>query len=372
MKKDRKVTLGLLGGALLTVVSLLSATAGSLAWYAYSRSVLFSYVGTSVQSSLLLNMGLVDNDNCITDATITREGLVRETHGTDSIVFTQSKNGLELNVIQEYLRNSHHAVNMLFPVTTKDRAIDATSGIILYKSPEYGDTGILTRAGTNEFVELPFVFKIADESHHALPNKEVWLTESITRTNGENIDQAVRIFIENSQRKFLVKPAESATQTGETKVGGLLDLDGDGTYDYDKLHGGDEYFYGENDGTIQNNTSYYDVPFDTAPFDNVNGVTDEVASTFYAKHNEGAKTVISSTINPKVAQYETFGTVNPCVAENGDYYAGETGIPVCVTGDDGLGYSKLTIFIEGWDHAVVDKEAGYSFDLGLRFETNRI
>ena len=372
MKKERKATLGILGGALLTVFSLLGATAGSLAWYAYSRSVLFSYIGTSVQSSLLLNMGIVDNGNCITDATITRENLVRETHGTDSIVFTQSKNGLELKVIQEYLRNSGHAVNMLFPVTTKNRAIDATTGITLYKSPEYGDTNISTLAGTNEYVELPFVFKIADESNHSLPNKEIWLTETVTQTTGENIDQAIRIFIENSQRKFLLKPADDTAQTGETKVGGLLDLDGDGTYDYDKLHGGDEYFYGENNGSISNSNDYYGTDFDHAPFDNVNGVTDLVASTFYAKHNEGAKPVIASSINPKVAEYETFGTVNPCVAENGDFYAGETGIPVCVTGDDGLGYAKLTIFIEGWDHAVVDKEAGYSFNLGLRFEANRI
>ena len=153
MNKERKVTLGLIAGAVATIVSVLGSVAGSLAWYAYSRSVLFSYVGTSVQKTLLLNMGIVDNGRCITNATIARENLVREQHGTDSIVFTQSKNGLELSVIQEYLRNSNHAVNVLFPVTTKDRAIDATSGITLYKAPDYGDTSIATRADTNEYVE---------------------------------------------------------------------------------------------------------------------------------------------------------------------------------------------------------------------------
>ena len=317
-------------------------------------------------------MGIVDNGNCITTSTIQREGLVREQHGTDSIVFTSSKNGFELSVIQEYLRNAHYAVNTLFPVTTKDRAIDATSGITLYKSPEYGDAAISNIADTNEYVKLPFVFRIADESNHSLPNKEIWLTETATQTTGEKIDQAIRIFIENSQRKFLMRPADDGLTSGETKVGGLLDLDGDGTYDYDKLHGGNEYFYGENVGSITNSNDYYGTDFEHADFDNVNGVTDLVASTFYAKHNEGAKIVNASSINPKVAAYETFGTVNPSIAENGDFYAGETGIPVCTTGDDGLGRATLTIFIEGWDHAVVDKEAGYSFNLGLRFEANRI
>ena len=60
MRKDKKVSLGLVGLAVLTATALLATTAGSLAWYAYSRNVYFSFVGTSVAKSALLNIGLVD------------------------------------------------------------------------------------------------------------------------------------------------------------------------------------------------------------------------------------------------------------------------------------------------------------------------
>ena len=54
----------------------------------------------------------------------------------------------------------------------------------------------------------------------------------------------------------------------------------------------------------------------------------------------------------------------------------DLGIPIANTGTNadnyGIGYSTMTIFIEGWDHTVIDKAVGYSFNLGLRFEINRI
>ena len=377
MNKDKKITLGLIGGALLTVSALVGSVAGSLAWYAYSRQVLFSYVGTSVQKSVLLNVGLVDDDHYLSDAKVEQYDLVRELHDGHSIVFTHSSNGLETQAIIDYLTASPYATNMLFPVTTRDRAIDATGALTLYKSPDYGETSITREAVASEYVKLPFAFKIDDETSAHISNKSVWLTEAVVQASGEHINESVRVFVENSQRKFLMKPLDQSMTTGETKVGGLLDLDGDQTYDFDKLHN-NEYYYGDYTGSLVNEPTEYGIPFDEADFENVNNVVPPQGeslqpSTFYAKHNEHAKIVDRYYLTPKAAAFETFGTVKPMVTENGVYYSGETGIPLCSTESaSGIGYCTMTIFIEGWDHSVVDKAAGYSFNLGLRFETNRL
>lgn len=374
MNKDKKITLGLIGGAILTVSALMGSVAGSLAWYAYSRHVLFSYVGTSVQKSVLLNVGLVDDQQKLSPQKLEEYDLVREEYDGHSIVFTHSSTGLATQAISDYLTAYDYATNLLFPVTTRDRALDATSGITLYKSPDYGETSLTREANHSEYVKLPFAFKIDDENSGQISNKSVWLTESVVQATGEHINESVRIFVENSQRKFLMKPADQTMNRGETKVGGLLDLDGDKTYDFDKLYGR-EYYYGDYTGYVTHSTDPYNIPFDEAPYDNVNGVAGDspAASTFYAKHNSEAKTVYLDQVTPKVAAYETFGTVKPMTTESGAYYSDEYGIPLCSTESlSGIGYCTMTIFIEGWDHSVVDKAAGYSFNLGLRFEINRI
>lgn len=367
-----------MGMALLTVVGIFGATAGTLSWYAYSRNVLFSFSGTSVQKSVLLNIGLVDEDNRFTQAKCQEYGLDKEEYDGKQIVFTHSTNGLSTDAIKHYLTVYNHATNFLFPVTSRDRSLsDNTSDLSLYKSPDFGDTTIDRPTNGTEYARLPFAFKIAEEGSAAAQDKVVWLTDAVVTASGENINQAVRVFVETSQRKFLMKPADDTLVRGETKVGGLLDLDGDVTYDYDALQG-KELYYGDftaAGGEVPYEPAPYDEDFDDADLDDVNGtnLNPLVESTFCAKHKKGIYPVDLDNITPKVAEYETFGTVKPLSIGPGNYYAGETGIPLCSTETtSGIGYCTMTIFIEGWDHAVVDKAVGHHFNLGLRFEISRL
>ena len=367
MRKDRKVSLGLIGMAVTTAVALLATTAGSLAWYAYSRSVYFSFVGTSVVKSALLNVGLVDDELKFSATDLQTYSLVREEHDNHSIIFSNSAQGLTLNVIQKYLRSYRHAVDRLFPLSTQARALNDQSELKLYRSPEHAQTELTERAQSDEYVYLPFAFKIIDEDSAYMPGVNVWLTEASVSTAQENIHKALRIYVEGTNRKFLMNPSDTSDHSGSTKVGGLLDLDGDGTYDYN-VASGKEYCY----GVFQNNPTYsssrYNIPFDDAPLTNVNGVEDESeASTFLARHNKDAYV---ASFTPKVAEFETMGTVQPEVEANGDYSGG---IPVATTSNNSkIGYTTISVFIEGWDHSVIDKAVGYSFNLGLKFEINRI
>ena len=379
MNKNRRLTLRLFALSVATGVALISTTAGALAWYAYSRSVTFSFIGTSVAKSALLSVGLVDDEEYLSAADLNEYGLVREVHDGHKIDFTQSKNGFSVEAIRKYLFNSPYAVDKLFPLTTQERALNDQTAITLWKNPEYGETSLTVQADKFEYVRLPFAFKILDEDSETIPDKKVWLTEAVCQAE-EGIHDAIRIYVEGTTRNFLMRPADASTSSGYTNVGGVLDLDGDGTYDYNKSTF-EEYVYGHFDDTVPFSAEKYGVPKSLAPLANVNGVTGDTTtpSTFLAKHNEDAKTAIFSVdenvsaAHPLRAEYETFGTVKPNVTENGEYYVGTTGIPLAATTSASkIGYTTMTIYIEGWDHSVVDKAAGYQFNLGLRFEIDRL
>ena len=125
--------------------------------------------------------------------------------------------------------------------------------------------------------------------------------------------------------------------------------------------------------------AYGDIPGHLTDYDNVNGVEDETPSTFYAMHHLDAHVIDNlDEIEPLQAHYQTLGTIKPNINGSGNFYEGdhsegENGYAICSTQSaSGVGYSTISIFIEGWDHVVVDKAAGYSFNLGLKFEVNRL
>ena len=367
----------------LAGLGIIGSTAGSLAWYAYSSSTRISFVGTSVAKSVLLNVGIVDNNHYISDEKVEQYKLEREEIDSKSIVFSKSTNGLDYRAISEYLKGSQHASNQLFPLTTRSIGLNLnpSDSFKLYKAPNYGETDLTALADISDYVEIPFAFKVDTVGTSGVVATDVWLTESSITASGQNIDQAVRVYINNGQRSFIFKPADKTMTNGGTNVGGLLDLEGDGTYDYDKFSH-KEYYYGESNvepGHYTYSDTEYGIPYDDADFENVNHVSDTSdKSTFYAKHNFEAYTVDLTGVTPKQAEYHTFGTVKPMTDAVGNYYEGDpaqggTGYKITSTSSiTGVGYATFIIYIEGWDHAVIDKAVGYRFSLGLRFEMNRL
>ena len=371
MAKDKKLSIGLAILSGVTATALIASTAGSLAWYAYSRSVTFSFVGTTVASSTLLNVGLVDENGYFSDDDLIEYDLAREEHDGKTICFSKSKNGFSLAAIRKYLFESPNAVDKLFPVTTQERTLEDQSDLELYKSPEYSETNLTIEAKPSDYVVLPFAFKIIDDQAQYIEGKQVWLTESVCKAQAD-IQDSVRVFIEGTNKKFLMKPADQVNRTGKTKVGGLLDLDGDGFYDFSKSSF-EEYCYGKFEQTPVLTANYPDDPAHDKLI-NINGTGDsDEASTFYAKHLPGSSYVASwGNARPLEAEYYAFGKVKPSIQTNGQYVVGESGMPICsTTSGSKIGYATFTIFVEGWDHSVIDKVAGYSFNLGLRFEIDR-
>ena len=371
MKKHNKITIGLVAGTLLTAITVIGSTAGTLAWYAYSRTTRVSFVGTSVAKSALLNVGIVDDGHFLSDEKVAEYDLSREEFDGHSIVFTHKVDGIDYHVIQDYLFRSQYAVNLLLPLTTNARAINDQSALTLYESPVHGDTVLDTEAATSHYVRLQLAFRLDNGTGGNVEDEPVWLTSANSQASGKDIDKSLRIFVENSQRKFLMKPSDNSTVPARTAVGGPLDLDGDGTYDYD-IGSHLELYYGQFSGVKEYSDTIYGIPKEDAPYVNINHVTNETESTFYSKHNEDAKILDYTKIDPVYAYYYPFGYVKPQVDANNNYVEGDTGFMIaCTDSEDGIGYVTFTIFIEGWDHVVIDQAANYSFNLSLKFETNK-
>ena len=106
----------------------------------------------------------------------------------------------------------------------------------------------------------------------------------------------------------------------------------------------------------------------------VNGVGDETTkTTFLAKHMPGTYVPDIDAAVPKVQEHAGLGKVRPNENPNGGFTSGATnGFPIAITSNGSkIGYATFTIFIEGWDHSVIDQNAGYGFNLALKFEIDR-
>ena len=376
MIKEKKLSLrvGIFAG--LISLAFLGSTAGSLAWYAYSRTVMVSFTGTTVSSSALLNVGLVDNGGFFEDADLVTYSLDREdaTDGeqTNSIVWSKSRSGFSLTAIQHYLNKSEYAVDTLKPVTTGSREYDDTSDLVLYRAPEFGETSFEVEAQKNNYVVLPFAFRILDENSDYVAGKNIWLTDTTVKAE-DDADKSVRLFVKG-ENTFLMQPADKENDVGETKVGGVLSIGPGEYYDFD-VSTNKEFCYGEFDETTISYSALdnedYDVLYD------MNDVEDQtLATTFHGKHWPGVLVPNIAAASPKVQEHAGMGKVKPSVSSVGQLYTDTTngnGIPVALTSNESkVGYTTITVFIEGWDHAVIDQRAGYLFNLGLTFEIDRI
>ena len=376
MNKNKKLSLrlGLFAG--LISIALLGSTAGSLAWYAYSRNVTISYVGTSVATSALLNIGLVDNDNYFSASDLETYNLeeqsVTESSGTNRIVWSKSRTGFSLEALHHYLDQSPHATDKLRPVTTGSRAFDDSSDLLLYRSPEVSEIEFDDLAEQDAYTVLPFAFRIIDENSEYVSNKSVWLTESVVDTEQPGLETSVRVYVDGAN-KFLMQPYLETNSVSSTKVGGILALGPGGYYDRDTSTN-KEYCYGEFENTPVYSATGYSGPDELV---NVNGVSDtSEQTTFLAKHFPGVLVPDIDAAVPKVQTHAGIGKIKPSVRPNGELYHDDVngnGYAVATTSESSkVGYASFTIFVEGWDHAVIDQNANYSFNLGLKFEIDRI
>jgi len=382
MKKfdSAKMVFILLG--MMTFASASGAIGSTLAWYAYSTRALVSYSGTSVSETAMLQIGICSDVEIA--GMPSNISTVRYLNDDNYYYFSDSGKGLTYDVIAKYLEVKGYAIDMLEPLTSGSYvAGNNQDNFSLKESPNETVRGNEILGTKDNYVKIPFVFRIGSDTPNTyIDGKELWLSKAIARasssTDGE-VYKAIRVFVDRDSRNydsdFILNPSASAK--GQTRVAGLLNKTRDEYFDYDSAG---EILYGEYDPAALNLISNSGYSGASTVYD-VNGVGKTEPSTFVAKHYPDTKYYSYSDFAAnenlfKHAEYESISSIAPARDEY-DYLTNvdeNNPTSVCKTraDDNHLARVALTIYLEGWDFSVIDKEISHSFDLGLTFEMSRL
>lgn len=382
MKKFSKTTLGLIALSVGTVISFGGALGSTLAWYTYSTTVNVQFKGTSILETEQLQVGIK------TDITFPAEigdpyGLTQvEAENGDIYTFAAPGMGFDSSLIQYYLSQTEYSISSLCPITSKK--YDTGDDLELYVPPRAGDPNSSEHPKKDHYVKIPFAFRVVKIDTASVdtyvPNQAIWISNARAVADGAGeIYKAVRVFISGSKfdddenivaNKFIFNPSASSTSQKYTNVAGLLNLDTDeyydtftGIYEYPR-----EVIYGEYDGEV---TPHY-IEEDSELDDINNTGNSSLATTFTAKHQAGTIAYSSlSGITPHKANFKSLSDIRPDVNEQGDLINGEV-VAVTSNSDDAIADLETTIYLEGWDHSVINQELFHRFFLGMTFEINKV
>ena len=384
MNAKKQLSLMVIGLSAMTTLSVVGATTGTLAWYAYNTRVTIAYQGTSVSRTEQLQVGLVDEYSStfgwhLSDGYISEHKLTKQVvSATKNIVWAPAGGGLAAAVIAEFVKNSSNLNNDLSPLSS--RGYNENGTFKLYSKLK--DSNDITAHDNSAdalnalFVFVPFAFKVSSNSGTSLTGKNIWITDVETKavTAGKNTDKGVRTYFENvnASSAFLLNPSSTSLTAGSTRIAGVLDLNGDGYYDYDPDNN-KEIVYGQYaDAELTNGHITWAAPAESEVVVDANNVGSTTPSTFVAKHKEGVLAADYTNLQYTTAFYDTLNTVKPTVNELTGLYDEDSGKPVATTDSNGIGYTNLTIYLEGWDFAVTNSIIETKFNLGIQFQINKI
>ena len=363
MKKadPKKFVVGLLG--FCTVAAIGGAVSSSLAWYAYATRATLMYSGTSVFDNGQLQIGVRSD---IPVPTLVNAGMIEEQQNGSYYYFAPAGEGLSSDYLSLYLDAIGYASNELQPVTSGQfNPADANhNSFALLTAPNSEvphPVAANNPASVKHYSQITFAFKVFTTNDNSqieyLPNKELWITYVQTRASQDStgqVSKALRMYIHRDEtiygtnNGFIFNP--SVEESGETKVGGLLNLGYDQYYDFDD---NGEIVYG--DYSIINGT---DSGISEGPYTGEEKISDvnnkwewdekeateqnikDFADTFTAIHSPYAPKYYANLnkLDIKTAKYQgTNYTVQ--VKENG-VLANPEGkkTSVCVTGGESVGY----------------------------------
>lgn len=385
------------------------AATGTLAWYQYTKRVSVSFTGVAINNSDLIEMGLRSEKDLGDPSTRCPElnnKTFEEYYESDLTVTKQIEkqvvtfNGdtnyiywIKSTHIQSVLKNFCYCIG-----SGVDKIPAVTTGY-WYKGMEYdlGNRGAdaLNKwngfkktplclpnekdysefATRKDYFYLPLAVRVStmNGGFHYLNDKEVFLTKfdvtdaTAAVSNYPNISKGVRCKVDYpeikdpahpelvSQNDFVFNPTKTGSDTTDLLVGGALNIERDAYMDCEdpdpltnKVY---EVAYGQFDGAPM----YEDTPSLIPPSKPIDECT-----TFDANKVVGSYAL--KTDNARVC--ETYGNsiVNPLM--NGDEL-----VRTNISSDESLriGYFDLSIYLEGWDHAVIDQNAYHAFAISLEF-----
>lgn len=348
---------------------------------------------------------------------------IEEVNGND-YAFNKPGSGLDSYLLSTYLSYEGYATNELTPVTTnsfkhreedevispddpevnyaydltnKNTETNSEHPLSLYQQPKIDYPTIDKLADKRMYATIPFVFRVirinSDKTEYA-PGQSIWLSdcrpEAYSEDDGD-IYRSIRIYsdgvvqsktgdnVSSRHERFLLNP--SITKDNDdgkhyTYVAGALDLNGDGYFDTDNTYSyqsGRERIYGDyklKKGYTLDSASADPLKQDSG-YTDLNQTGSNDPSSFTAKHRAGYRFYENyDAFELGKAYYETMGEIAPRDDGTGSLSGGKV---LCTTDyETNIAEVSFTIYLEGFDHSVIDKEIHHAFNLGLQFKINRV
>lgn len=386
------------GIGLLSLSAFVGSISGSLAWWAYSTRVSVTYEGTTVSTSEQLQIGLkLNNFNDTQVQALTDLGLEEDTDlasGNDRFVFSKAGGGLPAEAIRIYLQAQNiYSYNELCPVTS--RTYEEGQALTLYETLLFQNSVNTVQALRSKYTYIPFVFRIiklnaVTQDDKFAEGRDIYLSKAIVELDTRNADSKIgnglRIHFNNGDvaDNFILNPLSTIENEANmyTPVCGLLDLNNDKVFDaYAPGHAlaNQEIIYGDYTGTPTNTFVQSETPTQLSNINEMDLPDDfdytkieENRNTFLAAHGKGYTCLNDySGITKGVAKFKTLASIKP--DDSQAQLSG--GLPLCTTaGESGnyLAELNLTIWLEGWDHAVIDNAISHKFNLGLQFQIDLV
>ena len=350
--KSRLITFS---AAILFNISLAAIVCGTFAYYTYATrtGLQKEYHGTTVGDIGSLQAGLISEvqiedfleyDLAEDDRTLAVEG---------KYIYWCLET-ISARTINHVLAANHYATTEMYPVTSGafDSENEDPDSFKLYKSPSYlvnyNKNDYSSRANTVNYSVIDFVFRYEDVNNigQYLTGYNVFLSKFQIETSDEGYElyKSVRFFYDNGYEGHIVNP--TSHNNGTDVVGGILDLDEDGYYDY-LNYLSEEIVYGEYEHFELNSTKTLEDGH----------LSPEELDSFNANHKQGIYALNESTFVPKTVNYmgidKLTSRARPITFTDPDYH--------------NMGRFKMYLYFEGWDRHVINSEIGFGYNLDLSF-----
>jgi hypothetical protein len=335
--------------SIVASISLFGAVSATLARYQYNVYAILRYSGASIGDSEVFEIGVKSSVELEDYATY---GMSLDDSSNEGDYLYRAPSGLDSQVLRYVLTENGYAFNSLDGVSSGAFKVGDT--LKLKPALTYKDNYTNKTAEKKNYVHLDLAFRVVDYTNGGsslLSDKKVYLKSAELDGEGD-ISSSTRIHFvtpsldeDEGATSFLFNP--SSVDDGYDTVGGVLDLNNDGLYDYSEISSGNrkEYAYGE----------FSEGPFykDEVTTDGVDSGEKDGTNSFLAEHKNGVYALDFSKSAAATSQYYGTSTINTKVLTE--------------TQEDGIAYLSIDIYLEGWSTYFTNEELGNRFGLKLEF-----
>jgi hypothetical protein len=334
----------------LTIVSLMvggGSVSATYAWYQLSADKSIEIDGTSFGRSTDLKIGFVSSAHLTSDS-LTYD-LSNSTLESKEIYWVDDVT-VESELVEYVLTQNGYSDGDIYPITS-GAFNEGQDSFTLYEPPLLNCTFSQYNAvaSTNQYIHLSLAFMSSggySTSSTVNEGSEIYLSDFSIAGTAKNSSR-VRLS-SDTLGNILTSPTED--EDGYTLVGGPLDLNQDGEFDY-RNDTKKEIFYGQRD---------LDVTYGTPYASSVETVDRNYDSFANPNHTAGVYPVDNVEATASKAYYESI---------NNYIFTGlEENISALTETDEyGIAFLDMDIFLEGWDTDLINSVIGSTIGISMEF-----